>query len=207
MKKASSCRGGTGSSSKLSRITPSKRPAISPRAYKANLDRLKVQDCVFARMRPSEIARHLGKDKGWVSRVIKSLEKDKATTFRRPEELPLVRDNLARLESLLAKAMRLVNVERDSKRKLAAMRVASDMVRQLGEYQIAIGLVGRRDRKSSVHRLGELPEGISEELPFEAVCKIFDKLKEIRSEPPLYKPKTAKERADFILASKQKPPK
>jgi DNA-binding Lrp family transcriptional regulator len=165
---------------------------MSQREYRAMLDKLRVQDCVFARMKPSEIARRLGKDKAWVSRAIKSLEEDKATTFRRPEELPLVQENLAMLECLLAKTMRIVNMEKEPKRKLAAMRVATDMIRQRGDYQIAVGLVQRRVRKQSIGQSGELPESIEEALPLDAVCKIFEKLREINSQPPLYKPKPGK---------------
>ena len=81
---------------------------MSPREYQARIDRLKVQDCLWARMKPSEIARSLGKDKAWVSRTIQRLEKERETVYRSPKAETLIEENIEQLDSLLARAFAAV---------------------------------------------------------------------------------------------------
>ena len=55
-------------------------------------------------MKPSEIARHLGKDKAWVSRTIQRLENERGTVYRSPKAEELIEENMGQLDSLLARA-------------------------------------------------------------------------------------------------------
>ena len=71
---------------------------MSPREYAARLDLLRVQDCLWARMKPTAIARKLGKDKAWVSRAIARIREEQATAFQSPTERELTKEHLAQLD-------------------------------------------------------------------------------------------------------------
>ncbi len=157
---------------------PAKRPSMSPREYQAWLDRLKVQDCLWARMKPSEIARSLGKDKAWVSRTIQRLEKERQTVYRSPKAEALIDENMAQLDSLLARAFAAVRSESKSKGQLAALRTAADIVRQKAEYEMAVGRVERGVRSAQLEaetRDAELAEYAQENLPLSAVTAILER--------------------------------
>ncbi len=186
---SSSCRPSSRRAEGLSGISPRQRPTVSPRAYKASLDLLRVRDCLWARMRPSEIARRLGKDKAWVSRQIKKLEDDLVTAYRAPEESALVRENFAQLDSLLAKSLQLVARSKDSKRQLAAIRTATDVIRQRARYEMMVGFVRRREGTTPM-RLSKgdaLLASLQEELPPNSVLAALEKLVELRKQPKLFK--------------------
>jgi DNA-binding MarR family transcriptional regulator len=140
-------------------------------------------------MRPSEIARRLGKDKAWVSRQIKKLEDDLVTAYRAPEESALVRENFAQLDSLLAKSLQLVARSKDSKRQLAAIRTATDVIRQRARYEMMVGFVRRREGTTPM-RLSKgdaLLASLQEELPPNSVLAALEKLVELRKQPKLFK--------------------
>ena len=79
-----------------------KRPSISPRKYAAKIDLLRVQDCLAARMKPCEIARHLGKDKAWVSRAIRKLLSEKETAYFTNAERAALEENNRDFDRLIA---------------------------------------------------------------------------------------------------------
>lgn len=161
----------------MSRVTPRQRPSMSPREYQARLDLLHVQDCLWARMKPAEISRKLGKDKAWVSRAIQRLETERQTEYRSPREADLIGDNLRQLESLLSGALAVAQREKDAKTHLAALRTAADLLRQKSEYQITIGYVCQRDAREDAEKQRkqrELNEYVQEHLPEEAVMKILE---------------------------------
>lgn len=160
---------------------------MSPREYQARLDLLRVQDCVWARMKPAEIARKLGKDKAWVSRAIQKLETERASAYRSAEERDLIGENLRQLDSLLAKALAAAHGGKDAKTQLAALRTAADVLRQKADYEMAVGLVqGHRERGSGgtggfvererTARAVEFYECVQEELPQSAVAAILQRL-------------------------------
>lgn len=158
-------------------ISPRQRPSMSPREYQARLDLLHVQDCIWARMKPAEIARKLGKDKAWVSRAIQRLETERATEYRSPRESELIGDNVRQLESLLSSALAVAQREKEAKTQLSAIRTAADLLRQKADYEISVGFVQKHDarenaesRKASV----ELLHYVKEELPEDAVMKILE---------------------------------
>lgn len=165
------------SHSGMSHISPRKRPSESPRAYAARLDLMHVQDCLWARMRPSEIARKLGKDPGWVSRAIQKLESERETAFRSPAEEELIQHNLGQLDSILAKAFALAHGETDPKTQLTALKTAADVLRQKTEYEMSIGSVQKGARS-------EIPEEdsgvitrrmLDEELPEHSMMLILER--------------------------------
>ena len=151
---------------------------------------MKVQDCLWQRMKPSQIARHLGKDKAWVSRAIRKLEDERATACHTPEESQLVRKNIAQLESLVATAMRIAGEQKDSRGRLAAIRTAAEVLRQRNEYQIAVGHVQRRDARNPIRptKADTFLASLEEELPPEAALAALEKLVELRKQPKLFKP-------------------
>lgn len=147
---------------------------MSPREYAARLDLLRVQDCLWARMKPTAIARKLGKDKAWVSRAIARIRDEQATGFQSPTERELTTEHLAQLDSLIAKA--IAETEGTGKARLAALRVAMEALRQKSDYQLAIGLVQRREPKPKEGGgLGMSLESLREELPESAVRAILER--------------------------------
>lgn len=163
----------------MAQVSPRKRPSMSPREYQAWLDRLNVQDCLWARMKPSEIARHLGKDKAWVSRTIQRLEKERETVYRSPKAAELIEENMGQLDSLLARAYAAMRRDSTAKGQLSAIRTAADVLRQKAEYQMAVGLVQRRERAENGGEESQdeaLMEYVQEHLPLGAVTAIIEKL-------------------------------
>ena len=150
---------------------------MSPREYQARLDLLRVQDCLWARMKPAEIARKLGKDKAWVSRAIQRLETERATEYRSPREAELIGDNVRQLESLLSSALAVAQREKDAKTHLAAIRTAADLLRQKADYEISVGFVQKHDARENAESRNasvELLHYVKEELPEDAVMKILE---------------------------------
>jgi len=128
-------------------------------------------------MRPSEIARKLGKDPGWVSRAIQKLESERETAFRSPAEEELIQHNLGQLDSILAKAFALAHGETDPKTQLTALKTAADVLRQKTEYEMSIGSVQKGARS-------EIPEEdsgvitrrmLDEELPEHSMMLILER--------------------------------
>lgn len=127
-------------------------------------------------MKPTAIARKLGKDKAWVSRAIARLRDEQSTAFQSPKERELIGEHLAQLDSLIAKA--LAETEVAGKTRLAALRVAMDAIRQKADYQLAIGLIQRRDSKPEPETAPGLSfETLREELPESAVMQILERMK------------------------------
>lgn len=116
---------------------------MSPREHAAKMDLLRVQDCLWARMKPSEISRALGKDKAWVSRAIRKVQDGNSTAYQSPKERQIIGENLAQLDSLLSKALAIT--ERGTvTEKLAAVRVALSVIQQRTNYEFSVGLVQQR---------------------------------------------------------------
>ena len=156
----------------MAHVSPQKRPALSPREYQARLDRLRVQDCLWARMGVTQIARHLGKDKAWVSRTIQRLQNEQATAYRTPREAELIGEHMGQLDSLLADTMAAVRRGEKGKTQLAAIRTAADLLRQKGEYQMSVGFVQNRERGAKGGKEMSEPERwklITEQLPPSAI--------------------------------------
>lgn len=121
-----------------------KRPSVSPRKYEATLDLLRVQDCLAARMRPCEIARHLGKDPAWVSRTVRKLLSEKATAYATDAERATLEEMRRDYDRLIATAMEMKETGSD-KGKLAAIQTASAALRAKHDFLIKTGLVQLRD--------------------------------------------------------------
>src|SRR4051812_25468310 len=73
---------------------------LSPRAYQARLDLCRLWDLVCMNKSQADIVQLMGKDRAWVSRSIKRIQADFSILYGTPEENRLVRENLARLQSL-----------------------------------------------------------------------------------------------------------
>lgn len=159
----------------MAHVSPRQRPSTLPREYAARLDRLRVQDCIWARMKPAEIARQLGKDKAWVTRTIQGLETEGETAYRSPKEMELVGGNLAQLDSLLASALSIGHRQKDAKTRIAAIRVAADLLRQKSEYEIAVGFVHKREARADGDGQGMTVKMIHEEIPESAVMAILER--------------------------------
>jgi hypothetical protein len=123
----------------LSNISPSQRPAQCPRDYQAMLDRLRVRDYVASRMTVSEIARRMRKDKAWVSRAIRTLREESQCFADSPEGQATIQENIRRFESLVANALGEVERASSVAERVAAIRVAGNLVRQKGEYEMVTG--------------------------------------------------------------------
>ena len=159
---------------------------MSPREYAARLDLLRVQDCLWARMRAAAIARKLGKDKAWVSRTIARIREEQSTAFQTPNERALIAENFAQLDSLMSRA--LAETEGPAKGRLGAIRIAMDVLRQKSDYQLAVGLVQKREAKPNEESAGKFMglsiEYIREELPEEAVMEILRRTTEKKARIP-----------------------
>ncbi len=126
-------------------------------------------------MKPAEIARQLGKDKAWVTRTIQGLETEGETAYRSPKEMELVGGNLAQLDSLLASALSIGHRQKDAKTRIAAIRVAADLLRQKSEYEIAVGFVHKREARADGDGQGMTVKMIHEEIPESAVMAILER--------------------------------
>ena len=117
---------------------------MSPREYAARIDLLGVQDCLAARMKPSEIAAHLGKDKSWVSRTIRKLLSEKETAYVTDTARAALEEMNRDFERLIAAAMAMRETEGDTAR-LAAIKAASEVLSAKLRFQITTGQIQCRD--------------------------------------------------------------
>ena len=131
---------------KASLIPPrQKRPSISPRKYAAKIDLLRVQDCLAARMKPCEITRHLGKDKAWVSRVIRKLLSEKETAYVTNAERAALEESNRDFDRLIACAMAMRETAGDTAKGVAAIKAASEVLTAKLRFQISTGQIQCRD--------------------------------------------------------------
>ena len=117
---------------------------MSPREYAAKIDLLRVQDCLAARMKPCEIARHLGKDKAWVSRTIRKLLAEKATAYASISERATLEEMRRDFDRLISTAMELGETGSD-KAKLAAIQAAGIVLRAKQDFLVKTGQIQIRD--------------------------------------------------------------
>lgn len=180
---------------------------MSPREYQARIDLLRVQDYLWARMKPADIARKLGKDKAWVTRAIQKLESERATAYRSPEERQLISENVRQLESLLAKALAISHGGSDVKTQLAAIRTAADVIRQKSEYEMVVGFVQRRGEQGAGdaekdRQDAESWRSLRETHPPEAVANILEKLVESRAKRAKWRARREAQKATAEAATK-----
>ena len=102
---------------------------------------MRVQEYLWARMKPADIARKMKKDKAWVSRTIKKLQD--APPPIPPTGQEIIAEELAQLDSLIVRTRQLFENAKDAKTQLAAIRLTADLQKQKSEYQQAVGLVQR----------------------------------------------------------------
>lgn len=129
-----------------------------------------------------EIAQIMGKDAAWVSRTIREIQADFATVHATPNESAIIRENLARWESLLADALR--NLQNSTGyARISALRVAAEIHRQKAEYQISVGWVANRrygDVGPRKPTLDELADEISQEDLEDITLTLADSIRERR---------------------------
>ena len=83
----------------------------------------------------------MGKDPAWLSRTIRELQADFATVHATPNESGIIRENLARWESLLAEALRNLHNSTCSA-LVSALRLAAEIQLLSSDYHIIVVLVG-----------------------------------------------------------------
>jgi len=121
-------------------VRRNRRAGLTPRAYQALLDRRRLWDLVCMQTPQSEIALAMGKDPAWVSRTIRQIQADLSTVHALPNEAGIIQENVARWEVLLAEARRLATASEGFKR-ISALRVCAELLRQKAEYEVTVGLV------------------------------------------------------------------
>jgi hypothetical protein len=126
---------------------------LSPRAYQALLDRCKLWDLVSMRTPQVQIAEIMGKDPAWVSRTLQEIQSDFSTVHATPNEVGIIQENLVRWQTLYAEA-RQVATASDGFKRISALRLCAELVRQKAEYEVSVGWVTNR-------RYGEGARGAS----------------------------------------------
>jgi len=142
-----------------------RRAALSPRAYQARLDLCRLWDLVCMQKSQTEITQIMDKDPAWVSRSIKRIQSDFSILYGTPTEGEIIRENLARLESLYAEALNTVHSS-DGYSRISALRVTAEIVRQQAEYQVTVGWVANRRSDNNGAR-GPTWEQVSESISME----------------------------------------
>lgn len=128
----------------ITAFPPHKKVAgLSPRAYQARLDLCRLWDLVCMNKPQAEIAETMGKDPAWVSRSVKRIQADFSLLYGTPDEERLVRENLARLQSIYAEALKIASTSEGYSR-VAALRLAAEIVHQQAKYEITVGYVANR---------------------------------------------------------------
>ena len=154
--------------SHLSQIAPRRRPqSLSPRAYQTRLDLCRVWDFLCQRKRPSEIAQAMGKDPAWVSRAIKKVQSDFSTVYQKPKESRLIEEQLARLESLYARAAATAETT-EGANCIMAIRTAASVLREQFQFLQYTGMI----QKNTENLLRVSPEKLAEKRkrhPFEGL--------------------------------------
>jgi hypothetical protein len=150
----------------MTAFPPHKKVAgLSPRAYQARLDLCRLWDLVCMQKSQTEIAHIMGKDAAWVSRSVKRIQADFSTIYGTPTEEEIIRDNLARIESLYSEALNSLHSTNGYSR-ISALRVTAESVRQKSEYEVTVGWVANRRSEPNGARgptLEELRDEISRE--------------------------------------------
>jgi|GEM_PF-5675585 len=133
----------------LSSITPRRRPQnLSPRAYQARLDLCRLYDLTLAGKTQAEIATIMGKDRAWVSRSVKRIREDFSTVFERPQATQLIDEHLAQLDSLHRQTMQTAENSTGAA-KVAAMRLAMDLLSKRAEYLRNVGLLPNGEQQQA----------------------------------------------------------
>jgi len=118
---------------------------MNNRAYETRRDLLELHTLLDSGMRPVDIAREMGKDPAWVSRSTRRLRQDPTLAFRTPQEGEVIVQTEARLELLYQQAFRAA-MSCTGQARIAAVRVAGSMLRQLTDYRVRVGLLEERKR-------------------------------------------------------------
>jgi hypothetical protein len=151
---------------KIVAMFPRKRRAgLSPRAYQKRLDLSRLWDLVCMQKSQAEIAQIMDKDPAWVSRSIKKIQADFSTVHATPAEGGIIRENLARWETLYSEARRIAAVS-DGFKRISALRLCAEVLRQKAEYEVTVGWVANRRNGKEAHRgptIEELRNEISDE--------------------------------------------
>ncbi|HEY7001946.1 MAG TPA: hypothetical protein VH330_09400 [Candidatus Udaeobacter sp.] len=90
-----------------------------------------------------QIAQTMGKDPAWVSRTIQEIQADFAKVRATPNESGIIRENIAKWESLLAEALRNLHNSNGFAR-ISALRAAAEIHRHKAEYEVTVGWVANR---------------------------------------------------------------
>lgn len=157
-----------------------RRAGLSPRAYQARRDLCRLWNLVHMQKSQAEIAQEMGKDTAWVSRSIKRIHSDFSILYATPDENQMIHENLARLESLYAEALRILSTSTGHSR-ISACRLVAEIVRQQAEYQVTVGWVANRRHGEEARRaptMEELRDEISDQDLDAIVLRIADDIKE-----------------------------
>jgi len=118
---------------------------MSNREYETRRDLLELHTLLDSGMRPVDIAREMGKDPAWVSRSTRRLRQDPTLAFRTPQEGEVIVQTEARMELLYQQTFREA-MSCTGQARVAAIRVAGSMLRQLTDYRVRVGLLEERKR-------------------------------------------------------------
>jgi len=144
---------------------------LSPRAYQARLDLCRLWDLVCMNKSQADIVQLMGKDRAWVSRSIKRIQADFSILYGTPEENRLVRENLARLQSLYAEA-RKTAFSTVGHSRVAALRLAAELVHQQSQYEITVGYVA--NRRTPTEANGPTMEQLRDEISDQDLEMLFE---------------------------------
>jgi hypothetical protein len=144
---------------------------LTPRAYQAQLDLCRLWDLVCMQKSQAEIAHEMGKDPAWVSRGIKRVKADFATNHALPNEGSIIRENLARWESIFAEARRIADSSVGFAR-ISSLRLVAEILRHKAEYEVTVGWVANR-RYSDEARRGPTMEELRGEISLEDLEDLF----------------------------------
>ena len=147
---------------------------MSPRQYAARIELLRVQDCIAARMTPAEIARHLKKDRAWVSRAIRKLQAERRAAYSTDAEQAAIDETNRDFDRLLIAAMAIHESAGATSKGLAAIRAAGEALQEKVRFQLATGQIRRCDSSpegtvSLFKTSADIPHGPAEVSMLEAL--------------------------------------
>ncbi len=108
------------------------------------------------------------------------IQSDFSTVHATPNENGIIRENLARWESLCSEALRIVSASAGFSR-ISAVRAAAEILRQKAEYQVTVGWVAnRRSDKDAAGRPTwvQLRDEISREDLESVIVTVADSIKD-----------------------------
>ena len=109
----------------------------------------------------------MGKDPAWVSRAIKKVQSDFSTVYQKPKESRLIEEQLARLESLYARAAATAETT-EGANCIMAIRTAASVLREQFQFLQYTGMI----QKNTENLLRVSPEKLAEKRkrhPFEGL--------------------------------------